>query len=177
MPMSTGSMFMTGALRVHGRVAVSSNVRARACVIARALLWRWLCVCGRVNEGTSHTGSGGVPHSGKPRKPCVSVALFEMGRGGRRLRVGRLLGSGDAQQSPRRHLWQPCQLQNSKTVWPSGLRRWLQAPVRKGVGSNPTAVISFHSLQWCQWTTGQAWHSANTIISWCRRACMCRVQV
>ena len=29
-----------------------------------------------------------------------------------------------------------------KTVWPSGLRRWFQAPVRKGVGSNPTAVIS-----------------------------------
>ena len=28
-----------------------------------------------------------------------------------------------------------------KTVWPSGLRRWLQAPIRKGVGSNPTAVI------------------------------------
>ena len=27
-----------------------------------------------------------------------------------------------------------------QTVWPSGLRRWLQAPVRKGVGSNPTAV-------------------------------------
>ena len=26
------------------------------------------------------------------------------------------------------------------TVWPSGLRRWLQAPVREGVGSNPTAV-------------------------------------
>ena len=26
------------------------------------------------------------------------------------------------------------------TVWPSGLRRWLQAPVCKGVGSNPTAV-------------------------------------
>ena len=26
------------------------------------------------------------------------------------------------------------------TVWPSGLRRWLQVPVRKGVGSNPTAV-------------------------------------
>ena len=33
-----------------------------------------------------------------------------------------------------------------KTVWPSGLRRWLKAPFRKGVGSNPTAVIShpFH---------------------------------
>ena len=28
------------------------------------------------------------------------------------------------------------------TVWPSGLRRWLQAPVRKGAGSNPTAVSS-----------------------------------
>ena len=27
-----------------------------------------------------------------------------------------------------------------KTVWPSGLRRWLKAPVRKGVGSNPAAV-------------------------------------
>ena len=31
----------------------------------------------------------------------------------------------------------------SQTVWPSGLRRWLQAPVRKGVGSNPTAVTLF----------------------------------
>ena len=29
----------------------------------------------------------------------------------------------------------------TKTVWPSGLRRWLKAPFRKGVGSNPTAVI------------------------------------
>ena len=27
------------------------------------------------------------------------------------------------------------------TLWPSGLRRWLKAPFRKGVGSNPTAVI------------------------------------
>ena len=32
------------------------------------------------------------------------------------------------------------QFRRIKTVWPSGLRRWLQAPVRKGVGSNPTAV-------------------------------------
>ena len=32
----------------------------------------------------------------------------------------------------------------SKTVWPSGLRRWLQVEVRKGVGSNPTAV-----KPWC----------------------------
>ena len=26
------------------------------------------------------------------------------------------------------------------TVWPSGLRQWLEAPFRKGVASNPTAV-------------------------------------
>ena len=31
-------------------------------------------------------------------------------------------------------------LHHGTTVWPSGLRRWLQAPVRKGVGSNPTTV-------------------------------------
>ena len=35
---------------------------------------------------------------------------------------------------------------SSKTVWPSGLRRWLQAPVRKGVGSNPTAVSQYLSF-------------------------------
>ena len=36
------------------------------------------------------------------------------------------------------------------TVWPSGLRRWLQAPVRKGVGSNPTAVIfHLHVIRMC----------------------------
>ena len=43
-----------------------------------------------------------------------------------------------------------CQLQNwpvtqPMTVWPSGLRRWLQVPVRKGVGSNPTAVTALRS--------------------------------
>ena len=35
-----------------------------------------------------------------------------------------------------------CLSNSFMTVWPSGLRRWLQAPVRKGVGSNPTAVTS-----------------------------------
>ena len=30
---------------------------------------------------------------------------------------------------------------NKLTAWPSGLRRQLKALVRKGVGSNPTAVI------------------------------------
>lgn len=40
----------------------------------------------------------------------------------------------------------PCAPTN-RTAWPSGLRRWLQAPVRKGVGSNPTAVIrSMHGI-------------------------------
>ena len=29
------------------------------------------------------------------------------------------------------------------TVWPSGLRRCVKAAVRKGVGSNPTAVTFF----------------------------------
>ena len=38
------------------------------------------------------------------------------------------------------------------TVWPSGLRRWLKAPFRKGVGSNPTAVIRYdlrHPMHMC----------------------------
>ena len=30
----------------------------------------------------------------------------------------------------------------TRTAWRSGLRRWLQAPVRKGVGSSHTAVFS-----------------------------------
>ena len=30
-----------------------------------------------------------------------------------------------------------------RTAWPSGLRRYVQVVVRKGVGSNPTAVILF----------------------------------
>ena len=33
-----------------------------------------------------------------------------------------------------------------RTLWPSGLRRWLEAPFRKGVGSNPTGVILFGSI-------------------------------
>ena len=33
-----------------------------------------------------------------------------------------------------------CGVKQTKTVWPSGLRRWLKAPFRKGVGSNPTGV-------------------------------------
>ena len=42
----------------------------------------------------------------------------------------------------------------AKTVWPSGLRRWLKAPVRKGVGSNPTAVICRNMLEMLR----SCWH-------------------
>ena len=46
-----------------------------------------------------------------------------------------------------------CQpLETVKTVWPSGLRRWLKAPFRKGVGSNPTAVI-FHRRTYISYNT------------------------
>ena len=41
------------------------------------------------------------------------------------------------------------------TVWPSGLGRWLKAPLRKGVGSNPTAVIPTHQTDRRRWS--QAW--------------------
>ena len=58
-----------------------------------------------------------------PGKPCRAWAT-------RRSHGGRFVAIPD---SPRvRSAW---------TVWPSGLRRWLKAPFRKGVGSNPTAVI------------------------------------
>ena len=40
-------------------------------------------------------------------------------------------------------------------MWPSGLRRWLKAPFRKGVGSNFTAVIPTHQTDRCRWS--QAW--------------------
>ena len=33
-----------------------------------------------------------------------------------------------------------CQKMLPRTLWPSGPRRWLKAPFRKGVGSNPTGV-------------------------------------
>ena len=36
-----------------------------------------------------------------------------------------------------------------KTEWPSGLRRWIKAPVRKGAGSNPVSVIFFFTTQLC----------------------------
>ena len=62
---------------------------------------------------------------------------------------------------------------SDRTVWPSGLRRWLKAPVRKGVGSNPTAVTfpptllcgsTSYSITWFSPTVSL--HSART-----HRAC------
>ena len=44
------------------------------------------------------------------------------------------------------------------TVWPSGLRRWIQAPVRKGVGSNPTAVTASRGDHWKRDTRAQRQH-------------------
>ena len=55
-----------------------------------------------------------------------------------------------------------------KTVWPSGLRRWLKAPVRKGVSSNPTAVICYPSLIYDTHTHTLLW-SAVTHRTWSHR--------
>ena len=50
------------------------------------------------------------------------------------------------------------------TVWPSGLRRWLQAPVRKGVGSNPTAVIWYARARFeALYQGGSAYRASNTL--------------
>ena len=37
----------------------------------------------------------------------------------------------------------------NKTAWPSGLRRWLKATVRKGVGSNPSGGRGWAVAEWC----------------------------
>ena len=60
---------------------------------------------------------------------------------------------------------QQSEQRSTRTVWPSGLRRWLQAPVRKGVGSNPTAVISKMLTSGCAVTSGhilKCWSSSQT---------------
>ena len=52
-----------------------------------------------------------------------------------------------------------------KTVWPSGLRRWLKAPFRKGVGSNPTAVNGHYTrtLMWANVRHTRSWQQC----VWC----------
>ena len=44
--------------------------------------------------------------------------------------------------SNQRRLLADTGITNNKTVWPSGLRRWLQAPVRKGVGQPHSCQFS-----------------------------------
>ena len=50
-----------------------------------------------------------------------------------------LAGRQREKQSPAGRQRESCK--TSRAVWPSGLRRRLKAPFRKGVGSNPTAVM------------------------------------
>ena len=57
--------------------------------------------------------------------------------------------------------WEVFHFQNSETLWPSGLRRWLKAPVRKGVGSNPTGVILKLQLLYVM-----SWNSLNQLLSY-----------
>ena len=56
---------------------------------------------------------------------------------------GECEGENFARKAPARQLEILKATENmaSMTLWPSGLRRWLKAPFRKGVGSNPTGVI------------------------------------
>ena len=58
--------------------------------------------------------------------------------------VQRLVAFAQGNQRKRRSSWMlpplTCSATTDMTVWPSGLRRWLKAPFRKGVGSNLTAV-------------------------------------
>ena len=75
-----------------------------------------------------------------------------MGLGGRRARqsvpetapVGDGLGGTTCLCCLKPWQWQQMEWEREAlpvmTLWPSGLRRWLKAPLRKGVGSNPTAV-------------------------------------
>ena len=52
--------------------------------------------------------------------------------------IRKCRAAGQTCRAPRQREWLSCQ--DSVTVWPSDLRCWLQAPVRKGVGSTPKAV-------------------------------------
>ena len=48
------------------------------------------------------------------------------------------MGKNSPRKAAKQIAW--CQKMLPRTLWPSGLRQWLKAPFRKGVGSNPTAV-------------------------------------
>ena len=101
-------------------------------------------------------GSWFWPASGWRRSACpvdgvtlrTTVALRSVGARGKTFRHPRWRNCETNPSVPPRPMREPRLVTGAtddafKTVWPSGLRRWLQAPVRKGVGSNPTAVIVF----------------------------------
>ena len=86
--------------------------------------------CLRQSACASRLASARVACSVAGLSSFLGVACFHLGCAG-----GLWHDAGSAQEANA----QVCL--DAMTVWPSGLRRWLQAPVRKGVGSNPTAVI------------------------------------
>ena len=56
--------------------------------------------------------------------------------------------------------------ESTKTVWPSGLRRWLKAPVRKGVGSSRTAVTFFsRNFPFCQLVMSYGYQRSGAVVS------------
>ena len=82
----------------------------------------------------------------KSPKPKTSIFDVAHDKGKARLRCGvPPTGKGAFRGTIRERAFS-----YAETVWPSGLRRWLKAPVRKGVGSNPTAVTSLRSFAFCK---------------------------
>ena len=121
--------------RVCARVTVRAHVCvcvcARAC--APACVFVWLCV-------RACASARACPHL-FPKMisdPRSCPARFK--RNGLRNVVQALARKGlDSERPEVSTVAQVVAMINStfKTVWQSGLRCWLQAPVRKGVGSNP----------------------------------------
>ena len=113
-------------------------------------LRRWLQAPVRKGVGSNPTAvtlhavckhqnsAGGSPQA--PSATEVQGQLRQTYRGGHR---SALPGAGPVQRLRSSLLPELTRTSQALTVWPSGLRRWLKAPVRKGVGSNPTAV-TFH---------------------------------
>ena len=54
-----------------------------------------------------------------------------------------------------------------KTAWPSGLRRWLKAPFRKGVGSSPTALTCRWTVVWSRSQAGAHRERGEAAAAWC----------
>ena len=98
-----------------------------------------------------HGASAPQPKQALPASEAHREARPEIGHGLRAVKHGCLPRKEGFQDLWNRHA--------SMTVWPSGLRRWLKAPFRKGVGSNPTAVNAACALP-AAWplrlATGQA---------------------